>query len=650
MKRSNQILSGSILLSLLIILISCGGGSETSAPQPLKIMTERLPSASYGQEYYCVLAGSGGYQPYKWEMVGKIPKGIKFNSADGSFRGRPGPDAETSTFDIKLFDSIDKENQAPISRRFTLTILSGPFIASEKDLLPLRILTATLTDGEVNSTYSAYIAATGGMPPCKWQITGTLPKGIAFDQSTGQLSGIPAVNGKWKLSFKVTDLLGKKTDVASPLEFNIKPKALLRGEGFPPLRIISNNLPAAVTGKSYSGFLSATGGISPYLWRIESPLPDGLEFDPESGEISGTPSIPGIFNLSFSAKDSKSLTTSAKTTIRFEVMPPAVNRAFPLRMLTSELPSAETDRDYSVALSAQGGVMPYRWTSLTPMPPGLTLKNETGVISGIPAETGSYTIKMELSDSKIPPSASWRTFKLEIGEGSGSYGWLLWFLLVASLGFGGYILKIYLDLKKKHKTAGAAGLQILTDTLPKAREGDMYASPILLKGGKSPYYFETIGVLPAGFEIERESGIITGKPPYAHPGNYEVKIKVSDGNLPPKETSVILTIEILPGMIEVSKKTITLLAKDGKIFFEAFPPGSGEKKLLNIEDLQNDENEFMRLIADITKENNQRKAFYVIYCQTAHPSGIEISFKAAQLARKAGIQFYSILKDPNSNG
>jgi len=647
MKPSSQILSGSIALSLLVIFISCGGGSETSAPQPLIIMTERLPIASYGQEYYCALAGNGGYQPYKWEIAGELPKGIKFKPSNGSFGGRPGPDAETSTFDIKLFDSITKENPVPVSKRFTLTIQSGPFIASEKDLLPLRIFTTTLTDGEVNSAYSTYIAATGGMPPYKWQMTGALPRGITFDPSTGQLSGTPAVNGKWKISFKVTDLLGKKTKATAPLEFNIKPKALLRGEGFPPLRIISNSLPAAVTGKSYSGFLSATGGISPYLWRIESPLPDGLEFDPESGEISGTPSIPGTFNLSFSAKDSKSLTTSAKTTIRFEVMPPAVNRAFPLKMLTAALPSAETEKYYSVALSAQGGVMPYRWTSLTPMPPGLTLKSETGVISGTPAETGSYTIKMELSDSRTPPSAAWRTFTLEIAKGGGGSGWFLWFMLIASLGFGGYIFKIYLDLKKKDKAAGAAGLQIVTDTLPKAKEGDIYAAPLLITGGKPPYHFEAIGALPNGFEIDREAGIIGGKPPYTLPGSYDVKIKVSDSNLPPEETTGIFMVEILPGMIEVGKKVITVLAKDDKLFFEAFPPGSGAKKLLDIHDLDKDDNEFARLIGEVAKENNQRKAFYVIYCQTAHPSGIEISIKAAQLARKAGIQFYSILKEAN---
>jgi hypothetical protein len=647
MKLPSQILAGLIVVSLLLILFSCGGGSETPITQPLKILTERLPNASYGQEYYCVLAGSGGYQPYKWQIVGELPKGIKFNPISGSFGGIPGPDAETSTFDVKLFDSIKKEDSAPVSKRFTITVQSGPFIASEKDLLPLRILTTLLTDGEVNSTYNTYIAATGGMTPYKWQMNGSLPPGITFDQSTGLLSGIPTANGKWKLSFKVTDLLGKKTEAIGPLEFNIKPKAILRGEGFPPLRIISNSLPAAITGKQYSGFLSATGGISPYLWRIESPLPDGLEFDPESGEIFGTPSIPGTFNLSFSAKDSKSLTTSAKTTIRFEVMPPAINRAYPLKMLSAELPSAETEKYYSAALSAQGGVMPYRWTSLTPMPPGLTLKSETGVISGTPAETGSYTIKMELSDSKTPPSAAWRTFTLEIAKGGGGSSWFLWLLLIAALGFGGYMLKIYTDLKKKNKAAGAVGLQIITDTLSEAKEGEIYTAPLIIAGGKPPYSFEAIGVLPKGFEIDRELGIITGKPPYAHPGSYEVKIKISDSSSPQKETAGIFTIEILPGMIEVGKKTITILAKDGRIFFEAFPPGSGEKKLLDMDDLQKDENEFIRLISEITKENNQHKAFYVVYCQTAHPSGIEISIKASQLARKAGIQFYNILKEAN---
>lgn len=645
MKKYCQVLLLPVALYFLFILSSCSGGTEAPPAEPLKIITERLPNASYGQEYYCALAASGGYQPYKWEVSGQLPKGIKFNPATGSFGGKPGPDAETSTFDIKLYDSFKKENKAPVGKRFTITIQSGPFIASEKDLLPLRILTKTLTDGEVTSPYSTFVAATGGIPPYKWQITGTLPQGITFDPATGQLSGTPTVNGKWKVSFKVSDLLGKTTEGTQPVDLIIKPKALLRGEGFPAFRIISDKLPAAVTGKLYSAFLSATGGISPYLWRIESPLPEGLEFDPESGEIFGTPSVSGMYNLTFSAKDSKSLTTSSKTTIKFEVLPPAVNRMYPLKMVTDALPQAEEGKNYTAALSAQGGVMPYRWTSLTPMPPGLKLKSGTGVISGVPAETGTFTIKMELSDSKTPPSAAWRTFTLEVIQSGGS-GWFLWVLLIISLGFGGYIFKKYSDMKKNEaKPADIPPLLISTERLPKAREGEVYAAPLLAAGGRPPYIFEAVGELPKGFTIERDAGIISGKPPYAAPGGHEIKIKVYDGNIPPEEAEAVFTLDILPGMVEIGKKAITIVAKDDKLFFEEFPPGSGVKKLLDNHDLDKEGNEFALMVKKIAKENDLRAAFYVIYCQTAHSGSIETSLKAATIAKNAGVQFYNMLKN-----
>jgi hypothetical protein len=645
MERLRLIIAGSISLFMIFLFFSCGGGQEDIEPGLLKIVTERLPSAVFGQDYYFTLAGSGGYQPYKWEIAGALPEGIIFNPSSATFTGKPGPNAETKTFSIKLYDQISLKEQTPIVQKFTLSIQSGPFIASEKDLLPLRILTTSLTDGEVGSTYYTYISATGGLPPYKWQFSGSLPPGISFDSNSGLMSGTPTVNGKWKLFFKATDLLGKKVQAPSFVEFNIRPKALLRGEGLPPFRIISSNLPAAITGNQYSAFLSATGGISPYLWRIESPLPEGIEFDPESGELSGTPVTSGVFMLTFSAKDTNSITTSVRTTIKFEVLPPAVNRAFPLKLLTSTLPSAVTDQFYSVALSAQGGVMPYRWISLTPMPPGLTLKSETGLISGTPAERGTYTIKIELSDSRIPPSAAWRTFSFETISSSGS-GWILWVLALGSICFASFITKIYLNLKKEKKqSAGNGILQIATDLLREAAEGTIYTSQVIVAGGTSPYTFEAISPLPQGFSLDSRKGIIAGKPPYSKPGKYEFKIKVTDSSTPPNDAVKFLTLEIFPGMVEIQKKVFTILAKEDKIFFETFPQGSGEKQLLNISDLDNESNPFNQLISQLRDENLKRDSFYVIYCYTAYPSGVDASIKASQIAHKKDIQFYNILKE-----
>jgi len=138
MKRLKLIFAGSTALSMLFFLFSCGG-SETPEASALKIVTERLPSAIFGQDYYFTLAGSGGYQPYEWKISGALPEGIKFDKSSGTFRGKPGPDAASRSFSIELMDrTTEKEDRTPVVKKFTLNIQSGPFIASEKDLLPFQ--------------------------------------------------------------------------------------------------------------------------------------------------------------------------------------------------------------------------------------------------------------------------------------------------------------------------------------------------------------------------------------------------------------------------------------------------------------------------------------------------------------------------------
>lgn len=643
MKRARLFFLRSVVIIFLLIFFSCG--TDKLEPGPLKIVTERLPNAAFGQEYYFTLAGCGGQQPYRWQITGSLPEGIVFNTKDGVFTGKPGLNAESRTFEVKLSDSSNNDESQAV-KKLTINVQTGPFIASEKDLMPLRILTAALTDGEVGSSYFSYLSATGGLPPYRWTLKGSLPSGLTFDSSSGLLSGTPSVNGKWKVGLKVSDLLGKTIEGASALEIDIKPRAILRGEGLPEFRIISTSLPAAITGKQYSAFLSATGGISPYLWRIESPLPEGIEFDPESGELSGMPTASGVFQLTFSAKDARSLKTSAKTTINLEVLPPAVNRAFPLVILTAAVPPAEKDEPYSVALSAQGGVMPYRWTSLTPLPPGLKLEGITGLISGTPVKNGSYTMKIELSDSRIPPSAAWKTFILEIASGGSGGGWLLWPLLAGSAGFAFFIARRYIALKTGKVDSGKKdALRIASDLLVEAQYGEKYAVPVLVTGGTPPYTFEIVGVLPQGFILDAKKGVITGKPPYAPPGKYDVKIKVTDSGLPPVDNVKLLTLEILPGMVEIQKKVFTVIAKNDKLFFESFPPGSGDKQLIDLDRLNEDGNPFVLLVKQLREEHMKHESFYVIYCHTSYPDGVEASMAASKLARKEEVPFYSILKE-----
>ena len=58
---------------------------------------------------------------------------------------------------------------------------------------------------------------------------------------------------------------------------------------YPPLEIVTTTLPDAVVGQFYVVRLIAKGGDRNYIWKLNTPLPDGLTLDPLSGVISGTP-------------------------------------------------------------------------------------------------------------------------------------------------------------------------------------------------------------------------------------------------------------------------------------------------------------------------------------------------------------------------
>jgi hypothetical protein len=73
-------------------------------------------------------------------------------------------------------------------------------------ITPLLVTTTTLPAGQVGKTYSAALAASGGISPYSWSLaSGTLPAGLAL-ASNGTLSGTPtAATSGTTLTFKVTD-------------------------------------------------------------------------------------------------------------------------------------------------------------------------------------------------------------------------------------------------------------------------------------------------------------------------------------------------------------------------------------------------------------------------------------------------------------
>lgn len=85
------------------------------------------------------------------------------------------------------------------------------------------------------------------------------------------------------------------------------------------LAIISFTLAVGTVSTAYNQMLAAHFGTSPYFWSIASgALPDGLDLNPTNGEITGTPSLVGVFDFTVQVDDSAS-PSPATTTRNFSL-------------------------------------------------------------------------------------------------------------------------------------------------------------------------------------------------------------------------------------------------------------------------------------------------------------------------------------------
>jgi Putative Ig domain len=175
--------------------------------------------------------------------------------------------------------------------------------AAQTQAPPLAITTTSpLSGGQVGAAYSATLAATGGTTPYNWTVSaGAVPGGLMLSTG-GVLSGTPTAAGNFSFTAKVTDAASKTTTAA--LQVSIAPAQL---------SITTSSLPNGQINVAYSTTLKATGGTTPYTWKLTSGAwPTGLGLNGSTGVISGTPTQ-GVTNSALSLQVTDSTTPTAMT-------------------------------------------------------------------------------------------------------------------------------------------------------------------------------------------------------------------------------------------------------------------------------------------------------------------------------------------------
>ena len=245
-----------------------------------------------------------------------------------------------------------------------VTLAVAPAAAATK---AVTVTTTSLPAATGGVSYSARLAASGGLKPYTWSVTqGSLPAGLTLVPATGLIAGRPSVAGTASFTVQVGDAENPAATASANLSITVTVN---------PLTVTTAALPAATADVSYSAKLAVSGGIAPYTWSVtQGSLPAGLKLDPSTGAISGKPTAPGTASFTVTVGDAENPAATASANLSITVT------AAPLVITTtSVLPSGTAGGAVFGELAASGGLTPYTWSIASgSLPAGLKLHAATG--------------------------------------------------------------------------------------------------------------------------------------------------------------------------------------------------------------------------------------------------------------------------------
>lgn len=255
-------------------------------------------------------------------------------------------------------------------------------------------------------SYFHRFQASGGTPPYTFSTTGELPPGLSFDAQRGELSGRPLGAGESTFTVEVVDHGPEPRRSSQAFTVRIRPVLHLAGPDV---------LAYFESGKDYVESLSATGGKSPYTFEIVGgTLPSGIvlrgdgKLDGVAYAGSGTPP----FEVRVTDSDEP-----PQTRVRRLQLTSITCSSSEVCIKSSALPDARVGSAYTHTLQSTPTSVTWTWKRVGsgPLPPGITLNGETGIISGTPTAAGVYEFNVTAAaGGLIPPASSTLTLRLTV--------------------------------------------------------------------------------------------------------------------------------------------------------------------------------------------------------------------------------------------
>ena len=272
------------------------------------------------------------------------------------FNGQPIPTATGPSYTIARVQSVQAGTYTVVVSNSYDSVLSSP--------ATLAITSGSGAFGIIGSPFIYQIVANNNPT---WYSASGLPSGLSCNGTSGLISGIPTRTGTYSVRVEARSLYGS---VSATILLTIANGAITSATsaqgliGVPFIyKIISDNSPTAY---------SASG------------LPPGLSYSVSSGLISGTPTQIGTFSVRVEARN---LYGSASATIRFTIAASAITSAATAQGVAG--------MPFIYLITANNNPTAY---SASGLPPGLSYSVGSGLISGIPTQTGTFSVHVQASN------------------------------------------------------------------------------------------------------------------------------------------------------------------------------------------------------------------------------------------------------------
>ncbi len=413
----------------------------------------------------------------------------------------------------------------------------------EDRLTPTLTLSPILLPaGIAGTSFSQAITATGSNAGDTYTFveTGKLPVGMTFSTS-GQLAGIPAQTGSFPISITATD-------TNQPGQTGSQNYTLAIGLGF-----LATNLPPGIVGSPFS----TTTYITPYGGSGNHTYSDswtnnlgqsgtgsfgGLSISATTGQLTGSPSSAGIYNVTVTATD-KTTGLSATQTLPEYIglsLSAATNPApmtgasanlLPTLTVGTTYGASNSPATFSAASGAAGDTYQF---AIVGSIPGMSIAG--GKLVGTPTQAGMYSFTVTAVDQNHTQLT----------------------------GSQHYTLTVISSTLQLTPTSGA---------LPIASAGQAYVQSFFASGGNGNYTFTQSGLptsrFPLNFTTITPSGTLsptnavyanlTGTPNANNGGTYPFTVTVTDKNNPSLTLVQNFTLTIDALTISIASSTNSVL-------------------------------------------------------------------------------------------